>query len=222
MVEGGILARPPLNLLIDPNAAKRKSPWEIHISELLDMFLEAIMKSEFLDLRAAGTAALTSATIYRFKVESLFLFEKLQRERRIMDAVEPPQIVVMPFRYEVYSTTVDELFDALTADPRGDSPQRQGGEHGLALAARGGPPPEPRGVPHHDTLEPPGLLARPEGAHRRARAGSSSPTSSRGCPLLEAARTFILLLFAASNGTVVLDAGRGRRPARDTGGLIRT
>jgi len=51
------------------------------------MFLEAILKSEFLDLRAAGTAALTSATIYRFKVESLFLFEKLQRERRIMDAV---------------------------------------------------------------------------------------------------------------------------------------
>src|ERR1700730_11926788 len=114
MVEGGILAKPPLNILIDPNAAKRKSPWEIHISELLDMFLEAITKSEFLDLRAAGTAALTSATIYRFKVESLFLFEKLQRERRIIDATEPPQIVVMPFRYEVYSTTVNELFDALT------------------------------------------------------------------------------------------------------------
>ena len=110
MVEGGILARPPLNILIDPNAANRKSPWEIHISELLDMFLEAIMKSEFLDLRAAGTAALTSATIYRFKVESLFLFEKLQRERRFMGSIEPPQIVVMPFRYEVYSTTVDELF----------------------------------------------------------------------------------------------------------------
>src|ERR1700730_6594067 len=114
MVEGGILAKPPLNILIDPNAAKRKSPWEIHISELLDMCLEASTKSEFLDLRAAGTAALTSATIYRFKVESLFLFEKLQRERRIMDAVEPPQIVVMPFRYEVYSSTVDVLIDALT------------------------------------------------------------------------------------------------------------
>src|SRR5208282_372641 len=101
-------------MLIDPRAVKRTSPWEIHITELLDLFLEAIMKADILDLRAAGTAALTSATIYRFKVESLFLFEKLQRERRIMDAVEPPQIVVMPFRYEVYSTTVDELFDALT------------------------------------------------------------------------------------------------------------
>src|SRR6185437_3953842 len=101
-------------LLIDPRIAKRKSPWEIHISELLDLFLQAISKSEILDLRVAGTAALTSATIYRFKVESLFYFEKLQRERRMVDATEPPQIVVMPFRYEIYSTTVEELFDALS------------------------------------------------------------------------------------------------------------
>jgi hypothetical protein len=121
VVEGGILARPPLNLLIDPNAAKRKSPWEIHISELLDMFLEAIMKSEFLDLRAAGTAALTSATIYRFKVESLFLFEKLRgllhHGRRALRGAR--------------------------AHPRGDSPQRQGGEHGLALPPGRRPSPEP-------------------------------------------------------------------------------
>ncbi len=205
MVEGGILARPPLNLLIDPNAAKRKSPWEIHISELLDMFLEAILKSEFLDLRAAGTAALTSATIYRFKVESLFLFEKLQRERRIMDAVEPPQIVVMPFRYEVYSTTVDELFDALDQDPRGDSPQRQGGEHGLALPPRGGRLPRTRRTTSSRSSRTSRRSSECSGSASAPWAGSSSPTSSRGCRSIEAARTFILLLFAASNGTVVLD-----------------
>jgi len=64
---GNLLSRPPLNVLIDPTLAKRKSPWEINLTELLDMFLKAISQSEFIDMRAAGTAALSSATIYRLK-----------------------------------------------------------------------------------------------------------------------------------------------------------
>jgi len=66
-----ILSKPPLNLLIDPSLARRKSPWEISISELLDMFIKTIVSSGMLDMRAAGTAALSSATIYRLKVETL-------------------------------------------------------------------------------------------------------------------------------------------------------
>ena len=58
---------------------------------------------------AAGTAYAAEAS----PIGEEQAIEKLQRERRFMDSVEPPQIVVMPFRYEVYSTTVDELFDAL-------------------------------------------------------------------------------------------------------------
>jgi len=204
VVEGGILAKPPFNLLIDPNAARRKSPWEIHISELLDMFLQAIMKSEFLDLRAAGTAALTSATIYRFKVESLFLFEKLQRERRIMDDIEPPQIVVMPFRYEVYSTTVDELFDALTRIL--EEIVHSGREESTVSPSllEEGTPPNPE-----DYLNT--ILSNLQAFTRvlRERIGGLGRIKFSdliaGMPLIEAARTLILLLFAASNGTVVLD-----------------
>ncbi len=77
------------------------------------MFLKAISQTEFIDLRAAGTAALSSATIYRLKVETLFLFERLRLQHRLIDASEPPQIIVMPFRYEIYSTNIDELFDEL-------------------------------------------------------------------------------------------------------------
>ena len=204
MVEGGLLARPPLNLLIDPNAARRKSPWEIHISELLDMFLDAIMKSEFLDLRAAGTAALTSATIYRFKVESLFLFEKLQRERRILDAAEPPQIVVMPFRYEVYSTTVEELFDALTRILEEIVHNDREESTVSPSLLEEGPPPNPE-----DYLIT--ILSNLQAFSRvlRERIGALGKIKFSeliaGMPTLEAARTFILLLFAASNGTVVLD-----------------
>jgi len=204
VVEGGILARPPLNILIDPSIAKRKSPWEIHISELLDMFLQAIAQSEFLDLRAAGTAALTSATIYRFKVESLFLFEKLQRERRVLDAVEPPQIVVMPFRYEVYSTTVEELFDALTRilDEIVHSDREESTVSPSLLEE--GPPPNPE-----EYLIT--ILSNLQAFSRvlRERMGALGRIKFSelvaGMPLIEASRTFILLLFSAMNGTLVLD-----------------
>jgi segregation and condensation protein A len=204
VVEGGVLARPPLNLLIDPSAAKKQSPWEIHISQLLDMFLEAIMKSEFIDLRAAGTAALTSASIYRFKVESLFLFEKLQRERRITDAIEPPQIVVMPFRYEVYSTTVDELFDALSRIleeiVRSD---REESTVSPSLLEEG-PPPNPE---EYLITILSNLQAFVQVLRERIGAPGRMKFSDliAGMPRLEASRTFILLLFAASNGTIVLD-----------------
>ena len=108
------LSRPPLNVLIDPSIAARRSPWEINLSQLLELFLQAITRKDLIDLRAAGAAALSSATIYRLKVETLFLFERLRAERRAVNASEPPQMVVMPFRYEVYSTDIEELFEELT------------------------------------------------------------------------------------------------------------
>ena len=204
MADGGSLARPPLNLLIDPRAVKGQSPWEIHISELLDLFLKAITKAEIIDLRVAGTAALTSATIYRFKVESLFLFEKLQRERRMVDATEPPQIVVMPFRYEIYSTTVEELFDSLTrileeivTDEREESTVSE------ALLEETPPPnPEEYLITILSNLQAfKGILRDRIGNLGKIRLSELL----RGLSRLEAARTFILLLFSASSGEVILE-----------------
>jgi segregation and condensation protein A len=204
VVDGDLLAKPPLNLLIDPRVAKRKSPWEIHISELLDLFLQALTKSELIDLRVAGTAALTSATIYRFKVESLFLFERLQRERRFIDSTEPPQIVVMPFRYEVYSTTVDELFDALSRILEEIvSDEREESTISPSLL-EDTPPPNPE-----DYLIT--ILSNLDAfkAILRERIGTAGRIKLsdliRGMSQIEAARTFILLLFTANGGEAVLD-----------------
>jgi segregation and condensation protein A len=204
VVEDESLARPPLNLLIDPRAAKRKSPWEIHITELLDLFLQAMMKSEILDLRVAGTAALTSATIYRFKVESLFLFERLQRERRLVDSTEPPQIVVMPFRYEIYSTTVDELFDALSRILEEIVVQdREESTVSTSLLDETPPPnPEEYLITILSNLQAFKAILRDRiGGVGRIRFSELV----RGMPLMEAARTIILLLFSASGGEVVLE-----------------
>lgn len=204
MVEKEIFSKPPLNALIDPRVVKKKSPWEIHISELLDMFLKALVESNLFDLRAAGTAALTSATIYRFKVESLFFFERLQRERKMTDATEPPQIVVMPFRYEVFSTNVDELFEALTKIL--DEILVQDREQSTVSSAllEDAPPPNPE-----DYLL---SLISSQAAFRamlRERIGGTGRISLsellKGMTLIEAARSFILLLFLANGGEVVLE-----------------
>jgi len=204
VVEDESLARPPLNLLIDPRAAKRHSPWEIHITELLDLFLKAIMKSEIMDLRVAGTAALTSATIYRFKVESLFLFERLQRERKVIDSTQPPQIVVMPFRYEIYSTTVDELFDALARILEEIVVQEREESTISTSLLEDSPPPNPEEylITILSNLQAFKSILRDRiGGLGRIKFSELI----RGMPIVEAARTFILILFSASGGELVLE-----------------
>lgn len=204
MVEKEIFSRPPLNALIDPRIFKKKSPWEMHISELLDMFLKALGESKFFDLRAAGTAALTSATIYRFKVESLFLFEKLQRERKMIDATQPPQIVVMPFRYEVFSTNIEELFEALTKilDEILVQDREQSTVSSAFLEEAAPPNPEDYLL----TLISSQSAFRTILRERIGRLGRISLSELlKGMTLIEAARSFILLLFLANGGEVVLE-----------------
>ncbi len=81
----------------------------------MNTFLELITKSEFLDLRLCGSAALSSALIYRLKVETLFLLDKIKEARmqRIDISGEVPLLLEMPFRQEVYSTSIEDLISTL-------------------------------------------------------------------------------------------------------------
>jgi segregation and condensation protein A len=199
-----LLGKPPLNILIDPSLAKRKSPWEINLSELLDLFLKAISQTEFIDLRAAGTAALSSATIYRLKVETLFLFERLRLQHRLMDASEPPQLIVMPFRYEIYSTNIDELFDELGRILQEIVIDEQGGQGQHLLEVPEVLPPNLDDyVISLQTL----LFEYRKILVERLRATGKALLSelTRGLKPIDAARIFILLLFAANSGEVVIN-----------------
>ncbi len=204
MADTSILSRPPLNVLIDPSLAKRKSPWEINLSELLDLFLQTITKAEFIDMRAAGTAALSSATIYRLKVETLFLFERLRAKGKYVDTSEPPQLIVMPFRYEVYSTNVEELFDELGRIFEQIVQDEQGGADQSPLTVADLPPPNLGDyVISLQTL----LVEFRKILVERLRATGKTLLSElvRGLAPIDAARVFILLLFAANNGEVVIN-----------------
>ena len=204
MPSSSLLSRPPLNVLIDSSLAKRKSPWEINLSELLDMFLKAISQTDLIDMRAAGTAALSSATIYRLKVETLFLFERLRMQHRLIDASEPPQIIVMPFRYEIYSTNVDELFDELGRILQEIVVEGEGGAEQNPLALAELPPPSIENY----VISLQALLSEfRKILVERLRATGRALLSElvRGLSPIDAARVFILLLFAANSGEVVIN-----------------
>ena len=204
MADAPALSRPPLNVLIDPTLAKRRSPWEINLTELLDLFLKAIMQSEFIDMRAAGTAALSSASIYRLKVESLFLFERLRAQRRLLDSTEPPSIIVMPFRYEVYSTNVEELFDELSRILQQIVTDGQSGADRSPMAVPELPPPNFEDY----VISLQGLLSEFRKALvERLRVTGRALLSElmRGLHPVDAARVFILLLFMANQGEVVIN-----------------
>ena len=107
------LSKPPLNILINPTEMKNRKPWEVDLQELLEMFIKLIERMETPNLRLCGSAALSSALIYRMKVESLFLFEKLKIKRRIIDKTDTPQMLEIPYRYELSTTTLDDLVSTL-------------------------------------------------------------------------------------------------------------
>lgn len=107
------LSKPPLNILLNPEELRSKRPWDIDILHLLEIFIRILERMETPDLRLCGSAALSSAMIYRLKVESLFLFEKLMAKRRVIDRTEPPSIIDMPYRYELPATSLDDLVSTL-------------------------------------------------------------------------------------------------------------
>lgn len=102
---------------MNPEGNRITKPWEVDLDALLSRFMELITKSEFLDLRLCGSAALSSALIYRLKVETLFLLDKI-RESRVQRAEfggDVPLLLEMPFRQEIYSTTLEDLVSTLEA-----------------------------------------------------------------------------------------------------------
>lgn len=203
MPSSSLLGKPPLNVLIDPTLAKRKSPWEINLTELLDMFLKAISQTELIDMRAAGTAALSSATIYRLKVETLFLFERLRMQRKLIDSSEPPSIIVMPFRYEIYSTNIDELFDELGRILQEIVVDEEGGSENMLAVEELTPPNIEDYVIPLEALLSEYRKFLVERLKSTGRALLSELV--RGLRPIDAARVFILLLFAANDGEVVIN-----------------
>ena len=193
---------PPWNILFELHRLANLRPWDISIAFLLTTFLEEMEKRGQVDFRASGVALDSSATIYLMKSRLLLKLEEPPPPPKVpLDNVPPP--LFLPVRYELTSTTVQELLNVLDEVLKGESL--------FALKPRTTPilPPPPEILPPVDMylMEIETQMKKLfQTLVKQAVKGQVAVFSKiiEGLDKLEAIKTFIVLLFLAQKGDIGL------------------
>lgn len=205
MVSGGkpFYFKPPWNILFELNRLRNLRPWDVNIAFLLTTFLAEMDRSGEVDFRASGVALDSSSAIYLMKSKLLLELQKPPEPppKSQTDFLPPP--LLLPVRYELPSTTVQELLTVLDEVLKG--------EHFLHLKPRLEPilPPPPDILPPLDMylmeIEKQ-MDALFEMLSRLAADGKYVLFSKAVSDLerLDAVKTFIVLLFLAQKGDLSL------------------
>jgi chromatin segregation and condensation protein Rec8/ScpA/Scc1 (kleisin family) len=192
--------QPPLSILFEIHRLEKIMPWDVNISFLLNTFLEEMEHRGEVDFRASGVALDSSSTIYLMKTKLLLkLEEPPPPPKSPPDFIPPP--IFLPLRYELSSTTLENLLDVLDEVLRGESTH---------------PPPTPQPVLPAPEIIPPIDIYLLEIEERMkiiynqlcqlAGKGDLIGFSKlvAGLEKLEAVKTFIILLFLAQRGKIGL------------------
>ena len=111
------IAKPPVNILFNPNLVARKNIWEIDLVSILDTLIKILEERGKKDLRVCGIAALSSAMILRLKVESIFALEKIAKQKKAVrdtSIINNIDMLQMPFRFEAkYPVSLEDLLNVL-------------------------------------------------------------------------------------------------------------
>ncbi|MCK4477176.1 hypothetical protein KAU88_01430 [Candidatus Bathyarchaeota archaeon] len=194
--------QPPWNILFEIHKLEKVKPWNVNISFLLTSFLDEMQKRGEVDFRASGVALDSSAFIYLMKSKLLLKLEEPPAPPKLPPDFIPPPIF-LPIRYELTSTTIEQLLEALDSVLKG--------EKLLPLKPRPGPilplPTDILPEIDHYLMEIENLMEK---------LYTNMLCLSKGKPFLnfkklilkmdrvEAIRTFILLLFLAQRRKIWL------------------
>ncbi len=110
------ISQEPINVLFSPSSVAKKDVWDIDLIQILNMLMKILEKTGKKDLKVAGMAALSSALIYRMKVESIFALQKAAMERKPMHQRTDVDIelIDIPYRHEsTYPVSLDDLLGLL-------------------------------------------------------------------------------------------------------------
>jgi chromatin segregation and condensation protein Rec8/ScpA/Scc1 (kleisin family) len=193
--------QPPLSILFEIHRLEKIMPWEVNISYLLTMFLEEMEQRGEVDFRASGVALESSTTIYLMKSKLLLkLEEPPPPPKNLPDFLPPPMF--LPLRYELSSTTLENLLDVLDEVLRGE-------RLGPSLPSPQPVLPTPEIIPSVDLY-----LVEIESRMKSLYSQLCSLASKAelvafsklvaGLERLEAVKTFIVLLFLAQRGKIGL------------------
>ncbi|MFQ6095102.1 MAG: hypothetical protein ACE5NN_03055 [Candidatus Bathyarchaeia archaeon] len=111
--------RPPWNILFDIQRLRRIRPWEIKIAFLLTTFLEEMNLKNEIDFRASGMVLDSSAEIYLMKSKLLLKLEEPPPPAEPKPEFLPPPLV-LPLRFELTTTSISNLLEALDEALRGE------------------------------------------------------------------------------------------------------
>ena len=192
--------KPPLSVLFEIHRLEKVLPWDVNISYLLTMFLEEMEQQGEVDFRASGVALESSSTIYLRKTKLLLKLEDPPPPPKTLpDFIPPP--MVLPLRYELSSTTLDNLLNVLDEVLKGESMR---------------PPKTPQPIlPAPEILPPLDLYLLEIEDHMNTLyaqlyqlvgTGELIAFSKlvAGLEKIEATKTFIILLFLAQRGKIGL------------------
>ncbi len=193
---------PPWNILFELNRLSNLRPWDINIAYLLSTFLEEMQKRGEIDFRASGVALDSSSTIFLMKSRLLLKLEEPPAPPKTPPDFTPPPLF-LPVRYELTSTTVQELLKVLDEVLKG--------EHLFALRARTEPilPSPPEILPPLDLYLMEIEKQMDNLYHTLLKLSSQEELVLfskviTGFDRLEAIKTFIVLLFLAQKGDISL------------------
>ncbi len=191
--------QPPLSILFEIHRLEKIMPWDVNISFLLSTFLEEMEHRGEVDFRASGVALDSSSTIYLMKTKLLLkLEEPPPPPKSPPDFVPPP--IFLPLRYELSSTTLENLLNVLDEVLRGESIRP--------------PPPQPV-LPAPEIIPPIDLYLLEIEERMKIVYSQLCQLAGKGDLIgfsklvaglekLEAVKTFIILLFLAQRGKIGL------------------
>ncbi|MCS7133448.1 MAG: hypothetical protein NZ921_01415 [Candidatus Caldarchaeum sp.] len=188
----------PWRILFDVTRLDRVKVWEVQLGEVIDEFARALRMQGYVDFNLCGIAVHSAAVIHRIKSEKLLQGDVPPKPKPKPEiTVLPP--IELPFKPELLTATVQEIVTALqkalsqSARRKTDAVPPQIQENRLIL--------DQFMVKIEEELD--SFLEK----LRKIFANRPSITFSElveSLPRLEAAKTFILLLFAAARRHVLL------------------
>ncbi len=188
----------PWKILLDVTRLDKIKVWEVKLAQILREFSMALKKQGYIDFNLCGIAILSAATIHRIKTQRLLQQDEPPTPKPRPEMLIPPPIQ-LPFKPEVVTTTLQELVEAL--------------QEALIQAAQEKAKTTPPAV-QENRIALADFIVKIEKElgefieylMRLLEERGSILFSElvRGKPKLEAAKIFILLLFAAARGYVLL------------------
>ncbi|HID04260.1 MAG TPA: hypothetical protein EYH45_06355 [Candidatus Caldiarchaeum subterraneum] len=102
----------PWRILLDVTKLERIKVWEVQLTRVLRDFTKYLQERGYVDFNLCGIVVLSAATIHRIKTQRLLQQDSPPQPREAPNLIIPEPIQV-PFKPETYTTTLRELVEAL-------------------------------------------------------------------------------------------------------------